>query len=205
MSEKASAKSPGISLCASQTRTKKFKKWENWRQNRIFRRKTEKIWNLKRNFMCTYTFYIEHFLESFMYEHQSHFLHPKKIVLKLNLVFMLSASSLLPLLSLLTLPLPLLLLFPLLFFKNRIGELPSFENPNFKLFIYSTFTWMKMLPLPIYKMDYMNTHIHTNIYAARFSYVFFRCRRCRCYVPFFFLLPFFRSKTQIDIGWRRAA
>lgn len=141
--------------------------------------------------MCTYTFYIEHFLQSFMYEHQSHFLHPKKIVLKLNLVFMLSASSLLPLLSLLTLPLPLLLLFPLLFFKNRIGELPSFENPNFKLFIYSTFTWMKMLPLPIYKMDYMNTHIHTNIYAARFSYVFFSVSSLPMLCSVFFSLALF--------------
>lgn len=54
-----------------------------------------------------------------------------------------------------------------------------------------------MLPLPIYKMDYMNTHIHTNIYAARFSYVFFfGVVVADVMFRFFFSCPFFAVKLK---------
>lgn len=54
------------------------------------------------------------------------------------------------------------------FSKIETGNVPRLKI-QISNYIYSAFTWMKMLPLPIYSMDY----VHTLTHASHFSCIFF--------------------------------
>lgn len=118
------------------------------------------------------------------------FLAPQKNVLKLNLVFMLSASSVAAVVAV-DVAVVVLLLF---FSKIESGNFPhlKIQISNYS-YIQRSHGW-KCYPCQYIKWTTW-THTHTNIYAARFSYVFLvSSLPMLCSV--FYSCPFFAVKLK---------
>lgn len=178
-----------------------------WRQNGIFCFRRDKNWSFwtsnkaataEKNAM-PYAFLGK--LYVYVWKLHLHFLHPEqqqKIVRKLNLVYEMCRFAALSSIVFIVASLlsPLLALFFFLFSKKEKRGTSLVWKSKFQIiytYIRLSHGW-KCYPCQYIKW---NICIHTRF--SFFMHFFFWCRRS------VFLLPFFRSKIQIDIGWRRTA